>query len=80
MQDDSLIIEFHATATSDGLPDDYRLACDLAWAGSNDDAKRIYCRLLAETASPTLQALVYNDLAALAGSAAAFLAALQRDG
>jgi hypothetical protein len=59
------IIEVGAAA-GDGLPGDYCLARELALAGSIDEAKRIYTRLLSETSSSTLQAIIDNDLAALA--------------
>jgi hypothetical protein len=66
---DSNIIEIEETAVSDGFPEDYRLARKLALAGSHEQAKHIYRRLLAETASHSLEALIYNDLAALAVTA-----------
>jgi hypothetical protein len=68
MRNDASFIEIE-TAPGDGLPKDYCVARELALAGSNGQAKRIYGRLLAETASRNLQALVYNDLAALATTA-----------
>jgi hypothetical protein len=66
MGDVAKTLEVTPPKNGDALPEDYWLARELAWAGSNDQAKRIYCRLLAETASPNLRATVYNDLAALA--------------
>jgi hypothetical protein len=67
--DRAAIIEVEAKATGEGLPEDYRVARELALVGSHGQAKRIYLRLLAETASHSLEALIYNDLAALAVTA-----------
>jgi hypothetical protein len=69
MRDERNIIEVEAGVACEGHPDDYFLARELALAGSHEEAKRIYYRLLAETATPSLQALVYNDLAAVAATA-----------
>jgi hypothetical protein len=66
MRNVASIIEVETTPRDEKLPEDYRLACELAWAGSDKEAKRIYHRLLAETTSRRQQAFLFNDLAALA--------------
>lgn len=64
---ESSIDEVEAPTTGESWPEDYRLARELALAGSQDEAKRIYYRLRDATFSQSLQALIHNDLAALAG-------------
>lgn len=69
MSHDQGRIEPATRPASDGFPDDYGLARELATTGASEQAERIFRQLLTTADAPRIRATVYNDLATLAALA-----------